>query len=54
VNVAFAIYAGWERVFPSHPVYLATMMASAAAYFLFFEYVLRRWLVSEPAREGVQ
>lgn len=54
VNVAFAIYPGWEKVFPSHPVYLATMMASAAAYFLFFECVLRRWLVPEPAREGVQ
>jgi hypothetical protein len=53
VNVAFAIYPGWEKVFPSHAVYLATMMASAAAYFLFFEYVLRRWLGPEPAPEGV-
>ena len=52
VNVAFAIYPGWEKVFPSHPVYLAAMMAMAAGYFFLCEYVLRRWLVAEPAPEG--
>jgi len=54
VNVAFAVYSGLEKVFPSHPVYLATMMAFAAVYFLLFEYALRRWLAPEPASEGVQ
>ncbi len=53
VNVAFAIYPGWEKVFPSHPVYLGTMIVLAAGYFIFFEYVLRRWLGPGPQREGV-
>lgn len=45
VNVAFAIYPGWEKVFPSHPIYLAVMMAQSAGYFFICEYSLRRWLV---------
>ncbi|HSB08316.1 MAG TPA: hypothetical protein VLM38_02305 [Blastocatellia bacterium] len=53
VNVAFAIYAGWEKVYPSYPVYLATMIVLAAGYFLLSEYALRRWLVPKPAREAV-
>ena len=53
VNVAFAIYPGWEKYFPSHPIYLAVMMAQAAAYFLAFEYALRRWLSPKQQREGV-
>jgi len=32
VNVAFAIYPGWEKTFPSHLIYLVTMMAMAAVY----------------------
>ena len=48
---------GWEKVFPSHPVYLAVMMAQSAGYFFVCEYALRRWLapkemyrrLSEPA-----
>ena len=51
VNVAFAVYPGWEKVFPSHPVYLAVMMAQSAGYFFLCEYALRRWLApkrSEP------
>ena len=47
VNVAFAIYPGWEKVFPSHPIYLAVMMAQSAGYFLLCGYALRRWLVAE-------
>lgn len=53
VNVAFAIYAGLEKVFPSHLVYLAIMMGAAAGYFLVLEYVLRRWPCPETAKEGV-
>ena len=49
VNVAFAIYPGWERFFPSHPIYLATMMAQAAVYFFICEYSLRRWFVPKEA-----
>jgi hypothetical protein len=44
INVAFAIYAGWETLFPSHPVYIAAMMAQSAVYFFVCEYALRRWL----------
>jgi len=49
VNVAFAIYPGWEKVFPSHPIYLAVMMGLSAGYFVGFEYVLRRWLTRKKA-----
>lgn len=44
VNVAFAIYEGWENVFPSHPVYLAAMMIQSAVYFFVSGYALRQWL----------
>ena len=53
VNVSFAIYPGWEKVFPSHPIYLAAMIVLAAGYFLAFEYALRRWLAPKPQQEGV-
>lgn len=52
VNVAFAIYPGLEKVFPNHPIYLATMMCLAAGYFLVSEVVLRRWFAAHPARGG--
>src|SRR5262245_45693676 len=52
VNVAFAIYSGWEKVFPSHLVYLVTMMIMATGYFFLFQYALRRWFKGTPAREG--
>lgn len=45
VNVAFAIYPGWEKVFPSHRIYVAVMMAQSAGYFFICEYALGRWLV---------
>lgn len=52
INVAFAVYAGVEKIFPSHPIYLAAMMTLSAAYFLICEYVLRRWIVFRAA-EGL-
>jgi hypothetical protein len=52
VNVAFATYPGLETVFPSHLVYLATMMVFSAGYFFLCEYGLRRWLVPRPKPEG--
>jgi hypothetical protein len=52
VNVAFAVYAGLEKVFPSHLIYLVIMMAAAAVYFLVLELVLRRWLCPKTAKEG--
>lgn len=54
VNVAFAIYPGWQRLYPNHPVYLLTMMCLAAGYFFVIECVLRRWLGRESARGEMQ
>ena len=64
VNVAFAIYAGWEKMFPSHLVYITVMMVQSGVYFLICEYALRKWLVPKrnippgsagilPAQEGM-
>jgi hypothetical protein len=54
VNVAFAIYPGWEKFFPSHPIYLAVMMAQSTVYFFICEYALRRWFVpKEPVSQVV-
>ena len=52
VNVAFAMYAGAEKIFPSHLVYIVTMIILAAGYFLVTQYVLRRWLAPDPVLEG--
>ena len=52
VNVAFAIYPGWESFFPSYPVYILTMIIEATGYFFLCQYVLRRWLAPKPVREG--
>jgi len=53
VNVAFAIYPGVEKYFPSHPIYLAGMMVLSAGYFFLGEYAMRRWLMVETATEGI-
>ena len=53
VNVAFAIYPGVEKYFPSHPIYLAVMMVLSAGYFFLGEYAMRRWLMVETATEGI-
>jgi hypothetical protein len=52
VNVAFAIYPGWEKLFPSHPIYLGVLMAQSAGYFLLCEFALRRWFARDPTPEG--
>jgi hypothetical protein len=44
VNVSFSMYPGCEKIFPSHPVYLSTMIAIAAVYFLVAQAALRRIL----------
>lgn len=51
VNVAFAVPPPWQHNFPSHSVYLATMMTVAAAYFFALERVLRLW--ARPASATV-
>jgi hypothetical protein len=47
VNVAFDIQRGWEKYFPSHAVYLVTMIGQATVYFFIVGYVLRRWLTRQ-------
>ena len=41
VNLAFAIWPGWERFFPSHGVYLAVLTVSSALVFLAVSRALR-------------
>jgi len=53
INVAFAIYPGWEKYYPSHLSYLITMLSIATGYFFITEFVLRRWLAPKPIPEGV-
>lgn len=52
VNVAFAIQEGWEKVFPSYPVYIVAMVGSAGVYFYLVEYAMRRWLVVRQEEVG--
>jgi hypothetical protein len=52
VNVAFAIYPGWEKLFPSHSIYLVVMMVESAGFFLLSEFALRRWFVRSRVPEG--
>jgi hypothetical protein len=42
VNLAFAVWPGWEDRFPSYPIYFATLFASGAATCLAGELVFRR------------
>ncbi len=49
VNVAFSTPPGWQGLFPSHLVYLASMIVLAGVYFAFVEVVLKRWLAPSQA-----
>jgi len=51
INMAFAVYPGWEKVYPSHFVYLIVMMVFAAIYFFLCEFGLRRWVIRQFAEE---
>ena len=44
VNLAFAVAAGWERAFPSYPLYLLLMVSAGAATFFTAELGLRKVL----------
>jgi hypothetical protein len=51
VNVAHAVWSGFESVFPSYPVYAALLLAGLAAGFLAVETLGRRLTrVGAPAR----
>lgn len=44
VNVAFRVWAGWERTFPSYPAYLAVLWAIGLATFFVASVAVRRLL----------
>ncbi len=44
VNLAFAVAPGWERTFPSYPVYLLLMVSAGAVTFFAAELGLRKVL----------
>lgn len=44
VNLAFAVASGWERIFPSYPLYLSLLLVAGAATFFVTELGLRRVL----------
>jgi len=33
INLAFRVYPGWERLFPTYPIYCAVLLATAATIF---------------------
>jgi hypothetical protein len=44
VNLAFAVASGWERTFPSYPLYLLLMVSAGTATFFTAELGLRKVL----------
>jgi hypothetical protein len=51
VNLAFAVWSGWESWFPSHVVYLARLTTVSAAVFLAVTWALRTSGFAPPALE---
>ncbi len=51
VNLAFAVWSGWERWFPSYVLYIAVLTAVAAAVFLAVSWGLRASGFAPPALE---
>lgn len=50
VNAAFAVWAGWEGVFASYPVYWTSLVALGTATFLAAELGFRRWACRASSR----
>ena len=42
VNLAFAVWRGWEGYFPSHPLYIAMLLAGSGVAFALLTPALRR------------
>jgi hypothetical protein len=51
VNVAHAVWAGFESVFPSYPLYVALLLAALAASFLAVEKLGRRLAVASASTQ---
>ena len=52
VNLAFAIWPGWEKHFPSHAVYVLAVLALSIGVFLAAEIALRKLGFSEVVENG--
>ena len=51
VNLARAVWPGWEAAFPSHLAFLVTVLVGSGVVFLTLEQILRRFL-GAPAAGG--
>lgn len=49
LNLAHAVWPGWEAVFPSYPAYQALLLTVGFMSFLVVEWLSRRWL-APPSR----
>lgn len=45
INLAFAVWSGWEAYFPSYALYCLLLLSSAAATFRIVEWLARRLLI---------
>lgn len=50
INLAFAVWAGWEARFPSYPAYLAMLVGIALAVFFIADRLARRLLAASATR----
>jgi hypothetical protein len=44
VNIAFAVYTGWERIYPTYRIFWTAMCLQATVVYLLSELALRRLL----------
>lgn len=47
VNIAWAVWPGWERIFPSYPIYFALLVGLCAGAFVTAERLIRRLVLRE-------
>ena len=45
VNLAFAVWSGWEDRFPSYFWYVVMLLSIAAVNFWFLALIIRRWML---------
>jgi hypothetical protein len=47
INLAFRVFAGWEKIFPDFHVYRLFLLALSAALFYALERAIRRWWIKQ-------
>lgn len=47
VNLSFAVWAGWQELFPSYFWYVMMLLSIAAISFLMLEFIIRNWLLAK-------